>query len=487
MEISRNLLPFRIPAGYNGPKRSLVLAGGGMRLAYQSGVLKALEEHGLIFTHADGTSGGIFTLAMLLSGLTTDQMCQNWRTLNIKHFVSYLPLQKYLRPLQLAGFGDADGIRNKVLPHLGVDISKINVEKDLAGTFNVCNYSQKKNEAIPNGALTLPHLLAGVSLPLFMPAHQINNDWYIDAVWIKDANLLEAVKRGAEEIWLVWAIGNIQEYRNGSFNQYVHMIEMSANGALYAEIDYIVELNTRISRGDSPYGQKAPIIIHLIKPAYPLPLDPDLYFNKVNTTTLIDMGYADAKEYLASITTAVPIEAAAISTKMKSPGLAFSGRARLTGSLFNQAAVLYLSLNIHDIPAFIRQQEPYQFTVHLSLAGNPFIAFGYNGQMQLSFNPAQSFKEVYFEFRTAIDGKAYVITGRADLNRNTSNGNGLKAEVKVYAGTQAGNELVSSGDFSLSNPDWQAAKKSLTVYNAQNWFERRRLRKSLHNYFFSPN
>src|SRR5687768_12654437 len=109
MENTGKLLPFRVPPGYTGPKRSLVLAGGGMRLAYQSGVLKALEEHGLQFTHADGTSGGIFTLAMLLSGLTTDQMCQNWRTLNLNHFVSFLPFKKYLNPMRLAAFGDADG------------------------------------------------------------------------------------------------------------------------------------------------------------------------------------------------------------------------------------------------------------------------------------------------------------------------------------------------------------------------------------------
>ena len=54
----------------DGPRRSLVLAGGGIRVAYQAGVLVALEEAGLRFQHADGTSGGTFNLAMLLSGLT---------------------------------------------------------------------------------------------------------------------------------------------------------------------------------------------------------------------------------------------------------------------------------------------------------------------------------------------------------------------------------------------------------------------------------
>ncbi len=43
--------------------RSLVLAGGGMRVAWQAGVVKALHDAGLTFDHVDGTSGGIMTTA----------------------------------------------------------------------------------------------------------------------------------------------------------------------------------------------------------------------------------------------------------------------------------------------------------------------------------------------------------------------------------------------------------------------------------------
>ena len=486
MKNTPNILPFRVPDGYQGPKRSLVLAGGGMRLSYQAGVLKALEEHGLQFTHADGTSGGIFTLAMLLSGLSTDQICHNWRTLNLNHFVSYLPFRKYLNPFRLAGFGDADGIKNKVLPHLGIDLNKINAEQSLAGTFNVCNYSEKKNEAIPNTAVTLPHLLAGVSLPMFMQALKINNDWYIDAVWIKDANLLEAVKRGAEEIWLIWAIGNMHEYKGGTFNQYVHMIEMSANGALYAEIDYITELNQRIARGDSPYGQQNAIQIHLIKPTYPLPLDPDLYFKRVNATTLIDMGYADAKEYLINLNP-TPTAYPPISTKMKSQGIAFSCRAKLSGQLFNQLAVLHLSLTIHDIQNFVRTKKPYQLNASLSFPEGLRIYYGFNGTLTVLPNNDGKEKTIQFQFRAEIEGKPFVLTGSAVFNGRFLSGAGKKAEVKLYAGTSPAGRLLSTSEFKISVADWVYLRKSLSVYNAGGWLERRRVRKTLKSYFFSDN
>src|SRR6201999_587446 len=82
-------------------------------------------------------------------------------------------------------------------------------------------------------------LVAGVSLPLLMPPVAHRGSLYTDSVWIKDANPTEAVRRGAEELWLVWCIGNSGVYRSGAFNQYVHMIELSANGKLFEEFDHL--------------------------------------------------------------------------------------------------------------------------------------------------------------------------------------------------------------------------------------------------------
>ncbi|MDF9798624.1 putative acylesterase/phospholipase RssA [Catalinimonas alkaloidigena] len=312
------------------PKRSLILAGGGVRLAYQAGVLQALQENSLRFQHVDGTSGGIFNAGMLASGLETEEMCKRWRSLNISSFMSLRPARNYLKLASMAAFGDADGIRQKVFPQLGIDLKKIRENKEVCATFNVCNFSHKTIEAIPHSNVTEDHLIAGVSLPIFMPAIKINDDWYSDAVWIKDANLMEAVRKGAEEIWLVWAIGNTKEYLPGFFNQYVHMIEMSANGGLLEEYAQIKALNERIAAGDSPYGQRKPIRLHVIKPEYPLPLDPDLFFNKIDTNTLINMGYVDALNYLKRMKTE-GVAFDANSTRMKEPGRQFTFRQSYEG------------------------------------------------------------------------------------------------------------------------------------------------------------
>jgi hypothetical protein len=217
-----------------------------------------------------------------------------WRKLKLAGFVSMLPVKDYFSKPDMAAMGGSDGIRKKIYPALGIDEKKIRDNTSFDATFNVCNFSKKTVEVISNNNVTTDHLIAGMSLPVFMPGVKIGNDWYSDAVWIKDTNITEALRRNAEEIILVWCIGNAHEYLPGFFNQYVHMIEMSANGGVFAEMEEMKQLNAhRVQQGMKP------VTLTIIKPKYPLPLDPDFFLGKINADTLINMGYADAKETLS--------------------------------------------------------------------------------------------------------------------------------------------------------------------------------------------
>ena len=61
-------------------KRALILAGGGIKVAFQAGVLQVwLDEAGLEFDLADGASGGTFNLAMWCQGMNGTQIADNWR------------------------------------------------------------------------------------------------------------------------------------------------------------------------------------------------------------------------------------------------------------------------------------------------------------------------------------------------------------------------------------------------------------------------
>ena len=327
-------------------KRSLILAGGGMRLAYHAGVLLAMEEEQLVFNHIDGTSGGIFGTAMLASGILPAEAAARWRKLNLNGFMTALPLNNYRNQHSLPAIGSADGVRKKIFPSLGIDVKKINANTAFDATFNVCNFASKSVEAIPHQSVTEDHLIAGISLPVFMPAVKIDGVFYTDAVWLKDANLTEAVNRGAEEIWLIWCIGNTPEYLNGFFNQYVHMIEMSANGGLVVELDFVKTHNSmRINNGLKP------VIVHLIEPEYPLPLDPDFFLNKINADTLVNMGYADTKRYLSQ-KHALSLQDNARAIAMKSPGPTLHFRQQFEGRIMfdniSLKAIIRLSFFVHE-------------------------------------------------------------------------------------------------------------------------------------------
>jgi hypothetical protein len=159
-------------------RRALILPGGGMRVAYQAGAVKALYDSGLRFSFADGASGGTMNLAALLSGITPDDLCRRWRGLDPVSFVSPRPLRAYSGFPVIGAFGDFDGIQHKVFPQLGIEIDKVRAARSVRATFNVCDFDDKVVVPVPHGELSLDLLLAGISLPLVTPAVRYNGRTY---------------------------------------------------------------------------------------------------------------------------------------------------------------------------------------------------------------------------------------------------------------------------------------------------------------------
>ncbi len=308
----------------SGIKRALILPGGGLRLSYAAGVMDEIFSHDLRFHLMDGTSGGSLNLAMLFSGLKTDEMCDRWCSLNMMDTISFGTLKEHISDPFFVAAGSAEAFRKKVFPHLGINVSKIRAAGGMQATFNVCNFSTKTNEVIKHQDITEDFLIAGISLPGTLPPVEINGVNYLDSGFIQDANLLDAVKSGANELWLVWILGNIPQYRSGLLNFYVQMLEMSANGALGKEILQIAEINQRIQNGETVYGHRQPIKLHLIKPEHPLPLDSALYTGQITHARLIEMGRRDAKNYLASVSPqGVWLDPSILQMTQQSPGIFF--------------------------------------------------------------------------------------------------------------------------------------------------------------------
>lgn len=129
-------------------KRSLVLAGGGVKIGWATGALQVLMKDGLEFDHIDATSGSVFNLAMLLSGRSMDEIVDAWSDLSPREFISFHKPWKYLTFWRLPSLLTQDAALNHIIPKWGIDIDKLRACREInghpvAGTFNVVDFGAK--------------------------------------------------------------------------------------------------------------------------------------------------------------------------------------------------------------------------------------------------------------------------------------------------------------------------------------------------------
>jgi hypothetical protein len=451
-----------------------------MRVAYQAGAVKALYDEGLRFSFADGTSGGTINLAALLSGLTPDELCDRWRALPVKRFAATRPTPEYLHLTYMSALGSADGLVRYIYPALGVDLECLRAATGIEASFSLCRFDDKTVVPLPHTELDQPRLVAAVSLPILMPAVQADGSTWTDAVWIKDTNLLSCVARGARELWLVWCIGNTPAYRAGAFNQYVHMMEMSAVGALNQELAAIADLNARIAQGETVLGHREPVAVYVVKPEVPLPLDPDFYFGRVDAATLIDMGYRDARRALHTRAPAALDERA---TAMREPGTGITFRETMKGGFSLGATVpdvgargsdvliMHATIHIEDIDTFVRDARHLGgLTGHVDFA--PFgealpSESGVFGLFSPSNDPAVTYMVYELGFRHR--GKSYYLAGKKHVRIGAPWhmwGETTTLYTTLHEGTDAGGPVVGAGILSLGVSDLLSLLATLHATNA---------------------
>jgi predicted acylesterase/phospholipase RssA len=275
------------------PKRSLILAGGGLKVAFQAGVLQVwLDEAGLKFDHVDGASGGVFNLAMLCQGMSGRTMADNWRKTNPAQGVSL----NFPNPAQLAfarSMFALDAYRSRVFPEWGLDWPKI-AASPVDATFNVYNFSKHELEVLPPAKMTEDLLCACVSLPMWFPPVEIGGNTYIDSVYVTDANLEEALRRGADEIWVIWTVGRSGKWNDGFVANYFQIIETSANGNFNRLCHRIEESNRAIAAGGAgEFGKhvELKILAAEVPMHYLINLSPDRMVEAVN------LGVEKAREW----------------------------------------------------------------------------------------------------------------------------------------------------------------------------------------------
>lgn len=278
-----------------GKKRSLILAGGGIKVSFQAGVLQVwLDEAGLKFDHVDAASGGVFNLAMMCQGMSGLDIANNWRALNPRAGISFNAAE-FPKLLYAESLFTLDNYREHVFTGWGLDWDKIR-STQLDATFNVFNFSRKEIQVIEPKDMSEDLLAACVSLPMWFPPVRLNGETYIDAVYMTDANIEEAIRRGADEVWVIWTVSDRDEWHPGFVATYFQIIETSAVGHYRAILKRIAENNENLARGErGEFGRhievrelKADVALHYL-----------IDFSQDRMTEAVNLGVQRAREWCA--------------------------------------------------------------------------------------------------------------------------------------------------------------------------------------------
>jgi predicted acylesterase/phospholipase RssA/uncharacterized protein YndB with AHSA1/START domain len=279
------------------PRRALILAGGGLKVAFQAGVLQVwLDEareggQRLEFLHADGASGGVFNLAMWCQGMSGAQIAENWRRT--------APVHQGLS-LNWRGWPRGESIftmrrfRTRVLHDTwGLDWQQIRASSASA-TFNVFDGSAQRLLTVAPAQMSEDLLLAATSLPGWYPPVTVNGARYIDGVFVTDANLEAAIAAGANELWVIWTVSTAGRWRTGPVAEYFQVIEACANGALHRDLDRIARSNQAHAEGSPAQYPHSVRIVPLIQE---VPLHYLFAFTRRAVAAAVDLGVQRARQW----------------------------------------------------------------------------------------------------------------------------------------------------------------------------------------------
>jgi predicted acylesterase/phospholipase RssA len=280
------------------PKRSLILAGGGLKVAYQAGVLQVwLDEAEISFDHADGASGGVFNLAMYCQGLPGKQIADNWREFPVLSAIA-INWRQILKLFWAESLLSYSRFRRIVLRNLWkTDWEKINSSPRYA-TFNAYDFERHQLVVRTQDEVDEDFLIACVSLPGWFSPVRKGPSVLVDSVYLTDANIIDAVLRsGADELWIIWTVNRNSRWKGGFVNSYFQVIETAANGALNRDLARIQVNNDALAKGDKgEFGRRidVKILIGRVRLHYLL------NFRSRKFSTAVEQGIADAREWCSA-------------------------------------------------------------------------------------------------------------------------------------------------------------------------------------------
>ncbi|MBV6699989.1 patatin-like phospholipase family protein [Kitasatospora aureofaciens] len=408
--------------GTDAVHRALILAGGGLKVAFQAGVLQVwLDEAGRRFDHADGASGGVFNLAMYCQGMSGRQIADNWRRLRPLKGVTP-NWSEYLKGPYAASLFTLDGYRRHVFRSWGLDWEKIRAT-DRVATFNLYDFSANELEVLTADQMDEDRLCAAVSLPMWFPPVVIDGRTYIDAVYVTDANIGEAIRRGCDELWIIWTVSQRRRWYNGFVANYFQIIETVANSRLQEWQRRIEASNAAVRAGGrGEFGRF--IEIKLLQAE--VPLNYLINFSQERFRQAVELGVQTARSWC--VAEAIPLSAPVASPPDDGTCLRFTER--MTGTVAFGAADPGAGPAPGDRPGE-------DLSVHLTICADGLDRF-----LASPRHEAVVSGEVHCE---ALGGRRPVESGTFNLFVEDSDPEHLRMLYRLFFTDRAGHPLTLSG------------------------------------------
>jgi predicted acylesterase/phospholipase RssA len=153
-----------------------------------------------------------------------------------------------LRLFSAASFFTLDAFRKRFFREWGLDWKQIR-DGGREATFNVYNFSKHELRPVSATELTEDVLIATASLPIWFPPVLIDGDTYIDAVFNVATNLEEAIRGGADELWVIWTTSSRGKWLDGFVGNFFGIFEATTNGGYKQMLARIAANNAAIERG----------------------------------------------------------------------------------------------------------------------------------------------------------------------------------------------------------------------------------------------
>jgi NTE family protein len=293
-------------------KRALILSGGGARGAYQVGVWRRLQELGWQPDMVCGTSIGAINSALIGSGWDAERLKEFWESLDRKRAfrVSLWRRLKYRinrllgRHPNFPALMDNEPLRQTLAEAIDVQRLRDDQPRVAVAATNVC---RARLEYFSGEQLSVDHVVASCSIPVFFPWREIDGELYWDGGVMANTPIFPALEAGATEILVVLLAPLVGEpvappkTTGAAFSWAFDLITIGSAGSLLQDLAYHLGIDLRDKRDtltSRHFMDLGDVRIGVVAPHAAWGLDSVLDLNPEDIKDRIAAGYDDAVEQL---------------------------------------------------------------------------------------------------------------------------------------------------------------------------------------------